>query len=115
MAGVDPLNQFPNSKMAQAVKNGQSRFRSVDAPSTIVGAQDNLAIGSATQLTVPATATYCVIQALSGPAYLTFDGSTPSGSNYAETLAQGLTMNLYGQSMTSLKIIGSSISVTYYR
>jgi hypothetical protein len=36
MADVDLPNQFPNSKMAGAVKLGQSRFISVDVAGTLL-------------------------------------------------------------------------------
>jgi uncharacterized membrane protein YphA (DoxX/SURF4 family) len=39
MAGIDILNQFPNSKMAAAAQLGQSRFRSVESTSAITPAQ----------------------------------------------------------------------------
>jgi uncharacterized membrane protein YphA (DoxX/SURF4 family) len=45
MAGIDILNQFPNSKMAAAAQLGQSRFRSVESTSAITPAQKT---GSAT-------------------------------------------------------------------
>lgn len=35
MADIDLPNQFPNSKMAGAVKQGQSRFVSVDVAGTL--------------------------------------------------------------------------------
>ena len=43
MADVDLPNQFPNSKMANAVKLGQSRFISVDVAGTLLvrGLPDN--------------------------------------------------------------------------
>lgn len=37
MAGIDILNQFPNSRMALAAKLGQSRFRSDEAVITAGG------------------------------------------------------------------------------
>lgn len=39
MAGIDLLNQFPNSKMAAAVDIGQSRFMSADVSSAVTPAQ----------------------------------------------------------------------------
>jgi hypothetical protein len=39
MAGIDILNQFPNSKMAAAVDIGQSRFMSADVSSAVTPAQ----------------------------------------------------------------------------
>jgi len=115
MAGVDPLNQFPNSKMAQAVKNGQSQFRSPDAPSIEVGEQNNVGVAAATALTIPATATYCTITAVGGPLYITLDGTAPSAANYAVTLAAGASVSFYGPSMASVKVIGTSMSVLYLR
>lgn len=38
MADIDLPNQFPNSKMAGAVKQGQSRFISVDVAGTLLTA-----------------------------------------------------------------------------
>jgi hypothetical protein len=39
MAGVDILNQFPNSKMAAAVDLGQSRFMSADMTTAVTPTQ----------------------------------------------------------------------------
>jgi hypothetical protein len=39
MAGIDILNQFPNSKMAQAVDLGQSRFMSTDTTTAVTPTQ----------------------------------------------------------------------------
>jgi hypothetical protein len=43
MAGIDILNQFPNSKRAQAVRLGQSRFNSPDATPAVAGAKSGSA------------------------------------------------------------------------
>ena len=115
MADVDPLNQFPNSFMAQAVKNGQSRMQSVDTPSTIVGEQNNVSIAGVTTLTIPATATYCTVQALSGNANYTLDGTAPVVGGNGQQLGQGAVLPLYGTSMSAFKIIGTSMTVVYWR
>lgn len=39
MAGIDILNQFPNSKMAAAVDLGQSRFQSSDSTTAVTPTQ----------------------------------------------------------------------------
>jgi hypothetical protein len=115
MAGVDLPNQFPNSYMAQAVKNGQSRFRSIDVPSVPVGGQSNVNISGVTTLTIPAGANYAVIQATGGAAYITIDGTTPSAGSYNETLAAGSAVSYYGAAMAAVKIIGTTMSVTYFK
>jgi hypothetical protein len=114
MAGIDPLNQFPNSNMAGAVKRGQSRMFSGDAPSIEVGEQNNVNIAAATALTVPATATYCTVQAIGGAAQYTFDGTVPGAGN-GQQLTQGAVLPIYGPAMASLKIIGVSMSVVYFK
>ncbi len=111
---VDPLNQFPNSNMAGAVKRGQSRMFAGDTPSIEVGEQNNVAIAGATQLTIPATATYCTVQAIGGAAQYTLDGTVPSAGN-GQQLTQGAVLPLYGPAMAALKIIGTSMSVVYFR
>lgn len=116
MAGIDPLNQFPNSNMAGAVKRGQSRMFSGDTPSIEVGEQNNVNIAAATALTIPATATYCTVQALGGAANFTFDGTVPVVGGNGEQLAQGATMPIYGQlAMAALKIIGTTMTVVYFK
>jgi hypothetical protein len=114
MAGVDLLNQFPNSKMARAVKVGQSRFQSSDEPSTSIGSQMQLDISTAKALTVPAGATYAVITAVGGPLYYTTDGSDPSAANFAGTVAAGGAVPFYGADfLAGLKLFGTSASVVY--
>lgn len=39
MAGIDILNQFPNSRMAAAARLGQSQFRSVESTSAVTPTQ----------------------------------------------------------------------------
>jgi hypothetical protein len=41
MADIDLPGQFPNSKMAGAVKQGQSRFISVDVAGTLLARSTN--------------------------------------------------------------------------
>jgi hypothetical protein len=114
MAGVDLLNQFPNSKMARAVKVGQSRFQSSDEPSISEGSELNVDISGGVPLVVPAAATYAVITAVGGPLYYTTDGSTPSATNFAGMIAQGGAVSFYGQSfLKSLQLFGTSASVVY--
>lgn len=121
MAGVDLPNQFPNSRMARAVKLGQSRFVSVDAPTLPRGGQDNVNIAAVTALTVPvptpdsAPITYAVLTAIGGPLYLTYDGSVPSAANYAVTLAAGQSLPVQGPgTIAAVKVIGTSMSVSYW-
>lgn len=116
MAGVDILNQFPNSRMAQAVKAGQSQIRSVDTPSHIIaGEQNNVAIATATALTVPATATYAVIAAVGGPMYFTYDGTVPSAANYAGSLTAGAMLPVQGrEALLAIRVIGTTMSVSYW-
>lgn len=114
MAGVDPLNQFPNSMMAGAIKRGQSQMRSVDTPSVEVGEQNNVSIAASTQLTIPATATYCTVQAINGQAEYTFDGTTPSPAN-GQVLGANAVLPIYGPAMAALKIIGTSMTVVYFK
>lgn len=115
MAGVDLPNQFPNSKMAAAVKAGQSRFQSQDTPSLAVGGQDNVAIATATTLTVPAGATTAIITAVGGAAYWTIDGTLPSATNYNGTVASGSSITLSGALLSALKIQGTNMSVAYMK
>lgn len=122
MAGVDLPNQFPNSRMARAVKLGQSRFMSVDAPTLPrFPGQDNVAIAAVTTLTIPsvgadaAPVTYAVITAIGGPLYLTYDGSVPSAANYAVTLAPGQSLPVQGPgTLAAVKVIGTTMSVSYW-
>lgn len=115
MAGVDILNQFPNSRMANAVKLGQSQFRSIDTPATPSGSQNNTAIATATPLTVPAVATYGVVTAIGGPLYYTLDGSTPSASNYSGTLTAGQSVPFSGAALRAMRVFGTTMSVLYLR
>lgn len=116
MAGVDIANQFPNSYMAKAVKLGQSRFRSVDVPSTPAAtSQINVAINPAAALTVPAGSTYAVITAVGGPLYATYDGSVPSAANYDVTVAQGAQLPVQGVlALAAIKLFGTQMSVSYW-
>lgn len=117
MASVDITNQFPNSYMALAVRRGHSRIRSVDAASDLLGGeQNNVSIAAASPLTVPTGATYAVLCAVGGSAYYTYDGSVPSAANYAGTLSAGQMLPVNGaEALAALKIIGTSMSVSYWR
>ncbi len=117
MAGVDVTNQFPNSRMAGAVRVGQSQFRSVDSSAVVVaGEQHNVAIAGVTSLTVPITATYAVLCAVGGQLYYTYDGSNPSAASYAGTLTAGQMLPILGrQALAAIKVIGTSMSVSYWR
>lgn len=44
MAGIDILNQFPNSRMAAAANLGQSQFRSVEAGPVVAGLKSGSAV-----------------------------------------------------------------------
>ena len=124
MAGVDLPNQFPNSAMARAVRAGQSQIRSVDTPSRIVTpSQENVSIAASTALTVPApslannwtTVTYAVLTAIGGPAYVTYDGSVPSASNYAVAVAAGNSLPIQGSAaLAAARVIGTTMSVSYW-
>lgn len=126
MAGVDSANQFPNSRMAQAVKLGQSRFMSSDTPDKIqLPSQENVSIAVAVGLTVPqpsATSpgnytptTYAVVTAIGGPLYATYDGSVPSSINYAITVPAGGSLPVQGaQALAAIKVQGTSMSVSYW-
>lgn len=127
MAGVDTQNQFPNSFMARAVKIGQSRFMSADVPNIPMGEENNVNIGAASTLTVPAALaagtsgeglrpTYAVITATGGTLYYTIDGSVPSATNNAGQIASGAAAPFYGLGLLlALKIIGTTMNVGYYR
>lgn len=123
MAGVDIANQFPNSRMALAVKLGQSRFISVDAPTTPQGGQVNTSISNAlgTALTVPSTTKdqapvlYAVITAIGGPLYATYDGSVPSATNYDVMVAAGSQLPVQGpKALSAIRVFGTTMSVSYW-
>lgn len=123
MAGIDLPNQFPNSMMANAVRLGQSQFRSVDTPSTPISSQNNVDITTAKALTVPNytnsygtyPAAYAVIMAIGGTLYYTLDGTTPSATNYAGSLAAGASVPFTGSALKALKVFGTTMSVQYLR
>lgn len=124
MAGVDIANQFPNSRMARAVKLGQSRFMSVDVPSAIqLPGQDNVSIAVATGLTIPPAnvtnnyrpTTYAVVTAIGGPMYVTYDGSVPSAINYQIVVPAGASLPVQGAAtLAAVKVFGTSMSVSYW-
>lgn len=126
MAGVDIANQFPNSRMAQAVKLGQSQMRSVDAPSQIqLPNQRNVNIAAAVGLTLPVPsaaspgnympATYAVITAIGGPLYATYDGTAPSAANYAVVVQAGSQLPVQGAAaLAAIKVFGTTMSVSYW-
>ena len=128
MAGIDLANQFPNSFMAKAVKLGQSRFISTDVPSRIqLAAQNNVDISTATGLTVPTGATsapgttvnnpptYAIITTVGGTLYATYDGSTPSSTNYETADGAGGALPLYGAAaLAAIKVQGTKMSVSYW-
>lgn len=125
MAGVDLPNQFPNSRMARAVKLGQSQFRSVDQfglqirnPSQI-GVNISSALGTA--LAIPATTgdavpvSYAIITAVGGPMYVTYDGSVPSAANYDSIVQQDGAIPVQGpKALAAIRVFGSQMSVTYW-
>lgn len=128
MSGVDTANQFPNSFMAKAVRLGASRFVSDDFPSRIqLASQENVSIAAATNLTVPSGATsppgttvnniptYAIITAVGGALFATYDGSTPSSSNYAVTVGTGGQLPVQGANvLAAIKVQGTSMSVSYW-
>lgn len=122
MAGVDITNQFPNSRMARAVKLGQSRFVSVDQPTQPVNPSQintNITSAAGTALTVPTVTgdarppTYAVISAIGGPLYATYDGSVPSAANYDVTVAAGGQLPVSGP-LSAIRVFGTSMSVSYW-
>lgn len=115
MAGVDITNQFPNSKMGQAVRLGQSRFVSVDGPSAVIGAQSNVDVSAAAPLVITDGATSALVYADGGPLYFTFDGTDPSVAHYAAMIVDGADFTLLGSSMASARVFGTKMSVTYYK
>jgi len=124
MSGVDSANQFPNSRMAGAVRAGQSRFVSVDTPGTMqTPSQENVSIVAASALAVPPAnaangyrpTTYAIITAIGGPLYATYDGSVPSAGSYAIALADGASLPVQGSNaMASIRVIGTNMSVSYW-
>lgn len=119
MAGVDVLNQFPNSKMAAAVKAGASRMVSDDAPSKVLTPQlENVAVSSATLLSalgIPTGASYAVLTAVGGALYVTYDGSTPSATNYAIAVSQDNSLPVQGAAaLAAIKIQGTSLSASFW-
>lgn len=126
MAGVDTENQFPNSMMANAVKLGQSRMMSSDVPDIPMGQQANVNVAASTALTIPTVTgapdgavlkpTYAVVNAVGGPLYYTIDGSVPSSTNNAGSIAQGSSAPFYGLGLLqALKFQGTTMAVAYYR
>lgn len=82
----------------------------------VTPSQNNVSIASATGLTVPTGATYAVVQAVGGPAYYTYDGSTPTASNFSGYLAQGQPLTLSGATVLSaFKIFGTAMAVSYFK
>lgn len=78
--------------------------------------QNNISIATASSLTVPAGATYAVVQSSGGNAYYTYDGSTPTTSNYSGYLTAGQTIGLSGVAVISaFKIVGTSMAVSYFK
>lgn len=60
---------------------------------------------------INAAATYCVIQAISGTAYGTYDGSTPSSSNYDITISALQAYPVTGtSSLGKLQIQGTNLA-----
>lgn len=126
MAGIDSSNQFPNSRMAQAVKLGHSRFISADTPSRVWTAdQKNVSIAAATHLTIPAPSattpgnympvTYAVITAVGGTMYVTYDGVDPSAASYEIAVAAGASLPVQGaEALAAIKIQGTSASISYW-
>jgi hypothetical protein len=128
MSGIDTANQFPNSYMAKAAKLGASRFVSDDFPSRIqLPSQENVSISTAKALTVPSGATsspgttvvnvptYAVITAIGGTLYATYDGSTPSATNYAVSIAAGQQLPVQGAAaLAAILVFGTTMSVSYW-
>jgi hypothetical protein len=77
--------------------------------------QNNVSIGTVTSLTVPPNSDYGVIQAIGGTAYITYDGSTPSSSNYSKFIIAGDSIGIQGAAaLAALKIVGTSMGVDYW-
>lgn len=87
----------------------------VGATNIVSGEQNNVSIAAATGLTVPATATYAVVTAVGGPLFATYDGSTPSSTNFAMQVAQGGSLPVQGgATLLAIKVIGTQMSVSYW-
>lgn len=126
MAGVDPLNQFPNSMMAQAVRLGQSRFVSDDvggsSPGTgaqpynythVAGSQFALGCVAATALTVPATAAQAVVCAEGNDVRYTYDGVTTPTAAVGQKLSAGQCVQFSGADILArLKFIQIAATAT---
>lgn len=118
MSGVDILNQFPDSKMANAVKLGQSRFMSADVPSIpFAGSElNNVDITSIVGLNSPLGSTYAVVTADGGPLYVTYDGTAPSATNYAVSIAEGQSLPVQGvQALIAARVFGTNVSVSFWK
>ena len=79
--------------------------------------QHGLAITSATSLTVPAGATYAVVQASGGSVKYTTDGTTAPTSSIGMTLAAGAAVALAGAAaIANFKAISptATLDVEYY-
>jgi hypothetical protein len=63
MAGIDILNQFPNSRMAAAVELGQSRFMSADSVTSVTPTQKT---GTATMAAKNGTTSTATLLTLAG-------------------------------------------------
>lgn len=128
MAGIDSANQFPKSRMAQAVKLGQSRFMSADVPSNVqLPSQKNVDITNVagTLLTLPTPSasspgdwqppTYAIVTAVGGPMYVTYDGTAPTAASYAIAVAAGASLPVQGKAaMGAAKFFGTTMSVSYW-
>lgn len=126
MAGVDTANQFPKSRMAQAVKLGQSRLSSVDVPDKVqLASQKNVSIVAAQGLAIPVASasspgdympvTYAVVTAIGGTMYVTYDGTDPSAANYAIAVAAGNSLPVQGRdALGKIRVQGTTMSVSYW-
>lgn len=124
MAGVDIAGQFPNSRMARAVKLGQSRMVSADTPSSVqTPGQENVSIAVATALTLPPAnaannfrpTTYAIVTAIGGTMYVTYDGSVPSVANYEIAVATGSSLPVQGAAtLAAIRVQGTTMSASYW-
>lgn len=112
MAGIDILNQFPNSKMAQAVRLGQSRFNSPDASPVVTG----LKSGGATMAPLTgttSTATLMSLAGLSSSFYTMVINVVSSAAGVTIAQTGGATKTYYqGQSATFNNVSTSANQIT---
>jgi hypothetical protein len=116
MAGIDILNQFPNSRMAQAAKAGQSRFRSDESVVVSSGVAAGLSSGVFT-INTAGTKTTANLLTLAG--LTTSFSSLSVGVNTSTngvTVAQGTGSAIYRQGavveFNNISVASNPITIT---